>query len=180
MNENLTLEQALQLWRDTEEVKNLKAEYCYLADGIPSLDVNKPRQVDCEKFANLFAEDAVFYTSAGEVVEGRDRIREHCRSFQAFPLALHIIATPQIKVDGDNAVGKWHGIVPLITAVDKVAALMVVRYEDHFVPDQRWMEDQVDKIRTVFFVAARPGMGQSAIHGRKKGLIERSYQPSTT
>jgi uncharacterized protein (TIGR02246 family) len=133
MNDNLTLEQALQLWRDTEEVKNLKAEYCYLADGIPSLDVNKPRQVDCEQFANLFAEDAVFYTSAGEVVEGRDRIREHCRSFQAFPLALHIIATPQIKVDGDNAVGKWHGIVPLITAVDKVAALMVVRYEDNFV-----------------------------------------------
>src|SRR5262245_2345457 len=103
MKSNLTLEQALQLWRDTEEVKNLKADYCYLADGIPSLDVNKPRQVDCDKFAELFAEDAVFHTSAGEVVEGKDRIREYGRSFQAFPLALHMIATPQIKVEGDTA-----------------------------------------------------------------------------
>jgi hypothetical protein len=133
MKSNLTLEQALQLWRDTEEVKNLKAEYCYLADGIPSLDVNKPRQIDCDRFADLFADDAVFHTSGGEVIEGRDRIREYGRSFQAFPLALHIIATPQIKVEDDTATGKWHGIVPLITAVNKVAALMVVRYEDEFV-----------------------------------------------
>lgn len=133
MKGNLTLEQALQLLRDTEEVKNLKAEYCYLADGIPSLDVNKPRQIDCDKFADLFADDAVFHTSAGEVVKGKDRIREYGRSFQALPLALHIIATPQIQVDGDTATGRWHGIVPLITAVDKVAALMVVRYEDEFV-----------------------------------------------
>lgn len=133
MNDHLTLEHAFQLWRDTEEIKNLKAEYCYVVDGIPSLDVNKPRQIDCDRFASLFAEDATFHTSAGEFVQGRDRIREHCRSFQALPMALHIIATPQIKVDGDRGLGKWHGIVPLITPVEKIAALMVVRYEDEFI-----------------------------------------------
>ena len=139
MKNDLTLEQALQLWHDTEEIKNLKAQYCYLADGIPSLDVNKPRQVDCEQFANLFTEDAAFHTSAGELVQGKDRIREYGRSFQALPMALHIIATPQVKVDGDRAVGKWHGIVPLITAINKIAALMVVRYEDEFVrTDEGW------------------------------------------
>ena len=49
------------------------------------------------------------------------------------PLAIHVVATPLIEINGDKAIGKWHGIIPLITAEEKVAAWLIGVYEDEFV-----------------------------------------------
>lgn len=131
MSDPKTLEQKIQELLDLEEIKRLKAQYCFGCDGIPSIDVNCDRQVDYELVASLFTEDAKL-EGVGRC-EGREAIRQYYKGIQHLPLALHCVATPLIEVDGDTATGKWHGIIPLITADEKVAAWLVGVYEDDFI-----------------------------------------------
>jgi SnoaL-like protein len=131
MGDSRTLEQKIQELLDIEEIKRLKAGYCFGCDGVPSSDVNRNRQVDYELVASLFTEDARL-EGVGRC-QGREAIREYYKGIQRLPLAIHCVATPLIKVDGDAATGKWHGIIPLITAEEKVAAWLFGVYEDEFV-----------------------------------------------
>ena len=125
------LEQKIQELLDIEDIKRLKARYCFGCDGIPSSDVSRNRHVDYELVASLFTEDARL-EGVGRC-EGRAAIREYYKGIQRLPLAIHCVATPLIEVSGDAATGKWHGIIPLITAEEKVAAWLIGIYEDEFV-----------------------------------------------
>jgi hypothetical protein len=131
MADSKILEQKIQELIDIEEIKRLKARYCFGCDGIPSLDINKNRQVDFELVASLFTEDATL-EGVGRC-RGREAIREYYKGIQRLPLAIHSVTTPLIEVRGDTATGKWHGIIPLITAEKKVAAWLIGVYEDDFV-----------------------------------------------
>jgi hypothetical protein len=131
MTNPTTMEQKIQELLDIEEIKRLKARYCFGCDGTPSPDVNQNRQVDYELVASLFVEDARL-EGVGRC-EGREAIREYYKGIQRLPMAIHCVATPLIEVKGDTAVGKWHGIIPLITAEQKVAAWLIGVYEDEFV-----------------------------------------------
>ncbi len=131
MSDARTLEQKIQELLDIEEIKRLKARYCLGCDGIPSPDINHNRQVDYELVASLFTEDARL-EGVGRC-QGREQIREYYKGIQRLPMAIHCVATPLIEVNGDIATGKWHGIIPLITAEEKVAAWLVGIYEDDFV-----------------------------------------------
>jgi hypothetical protein len=131
MNQPKSLEQEIQELLDVAEITRLKASYCFGCDGIPSSDVNQNRHVDYEMVASLFTEDAEL-DGVGRCL-GRDAIREYYRGIQRLPLAIHCVATPLIEVNGDTATGKWHGIIPLITAEDKVGAWLVGVYQDKFV-----------------------------------------------
>lgn len=131
MADSRTMEQKIQELLDIEEIKRLKARYCFGCDGIPSIDVNRNRQVDFEMVASLFTDDARL-EGVGRC-EGRDAIREYYKGIQRLPLAIHSVTTPLIEVSGDSASGKWHGIIPLITAEEKVAAWLFGVYEDEFV-----------------------------------------------
>ncbi len=125
-----TLERKIQELLDIEEIKRLKARYCFGCDGVASQDVNRGRYVDYEMVTSLFTEDARL-EGVGRC-EGRDAIREYYKAIQRLPMAIHCIATPLIEINGDTATGKWHGIIPLITADEKVAAWLVGIYEDEF------------------------------------------------
>ena len=137
MSGSKTLEHKIQELLDIEEIRRLKARYCFGCDGIPSSDVNRNRHVDYELVASLFTEDARL-EGVGRC-EGREAIREYYKGIQRLPLAIHCVATPLIEVNGDTATGKWHGIIPLITAEEKVAAWLVGVYQDDFVrTSQGW------------------------------------------
>lgn len=131
MSDPRGLEQKIQELLDIEEIARLKAKYCFGCDGVSSSDVNRNRQVDYELVASLFTEDARL-EGVGRC-EGREAIREYYKGIQRLPLAIHCVATPLIEVDGDTATGKWHGIIPLITTEEKVAAWLVGIYQDEFV-----------------------------------------------
>lgn len=87
--------------------------------------------MDYELVASLFVEDARL-EGVGRC-QGRDAIREYYKGIQRLPLAIHCVATPLIEVDGDTATGTWHGIIPLITAEEKMAAWLIGVYQDEFV-----------------------------------------------
>jgi SnoaL-like domain len=125
------LEQKIQELLDIQEITRLKAKYCFGCDGVPSADVNHDRHVNYDMVASLFTEDAEL-DGVGRC-RGREAIREYYKGIQHLPLAIHCVATPLIEVHGDAATGKWHGIIPLITAEEKVAAWLVGVYEDDFV-----------------------------------------------
>jgi ketosteroid isomerase-like protein len=131
MADSRTLEQKIQELLDIEEIKRLKARYCFGCDGIPSIDVTKNRQVDFELVTSLFTDDATL-EGVGRC-QGRAAIREYYKGIQRLPLAIHSVTTPLIEVHGDAATGKWHGIIPLITAEEKVAAWLIGVYQDDFV-----------------------------------------------
>jgi hypothetical protein len=131
MNQPKSLEEKIQELLDIAEITRLKARYCFGCDGVPSSDVTHNRQVDYELVASLFTEDAEL-DGVGRC-RGREAIGEYYRGIQRLPLAIHCVATPLIEVNGDTATGKWHGIIPLITADDKAAAWLVGVYKDEFV-----------------------------------------------
>ena len=110
---------------DIEAIKQLKAEYCY------ALDENR-----LDDLANLFAPDAVcdFRPYFG-IVEGRAAIREKFREVEGerppgSPLAIHVVANPLIRVDGDSATGKWYLLDCIIRPNEPRPLRIIARYDE--------------------------------------------------
>jgi len=115
---------------DLEEIRTLKSLYCRWVDSGYDSAGDDP-----ERFAALFAEDAVWEVSS-EPARGRDAIRARAASSTRFK--LHLAANPIIELDGDRATGAWHVLVPS-TASDGGAVWLAGTYDDAFVrTDNGW------------------------------------------
>ena len=124
------VEARLRRLEDIEAIRQLKARYCSFADrGYDGAGD------DDESFADLFTEDGVFEASAGPL-QGREAIRERCKSFH--PFSMHLVMNPEIAIDGDTATASWSAVVPSTTATDQ-ALQIAGRYEEKLVrTDEGW------------------------------------------
>jgi len=113
---------------DVAEIANLKARYVDAADG----GWTGERAHEGERVAELFVPDGVW--DAGEMGQGvgHEGIRAYfAGAVEDFPLVFHHTSSPRIEVEGDEARGRWHVMVPMI---DKgVSKLLIGIYDDQFV-----------------------------------------------
>ena len=113
---------------DVAEIANLKARYVDAADG----GWTGERAHEGERVAELFVPNGVW--DAGEMGQGvgHEGIRAYfAGAVEDFPLVFHHTSSPRIDVEGDEARGRWHVMVPMI---DKgVSKLLIGIYDDQFV-----------------------------------------------
>lgn len=112
---------------DIEAIKQLKAEYCY------AMDENR-----LDDLANLFTEDAVcdFQPFFG-IARGRDAILRKFREVEGdrppdSPLAIHAVTNPQIRVNGDQATGKWYLLDCIIRPREPRPLRIIARYDEQY------------------------------------------------
>jgi ketosteroid isomerase-like protein len=104
------LEQRLRRLEDMLEIQNLQASYARYADrGWPGA------QTDSEALANLFTEDGVWSSPKAGTYEGRQAIREGLGR-GTMPFSLHLLLSPQITFEGDEASGTWRALFALTNA----------------------------------------------------------------
>ena len=124
----MTAEERLQLQEDRHAIANLKACYVDAADGGWT---GEPAH-DGDTIASLFVEDGVW--DAGEMGQGVGHagIRAYfAGAVEDFPLVFHHASSARIHLEGDEASGRWHVMVPMI---DKgVSKLLLGIYDDRFV-----------------------------------------------
>lgn len=142
---------------DIEAIKQLKAEYCY------ALDENR-----LDDLAGLFTPDAVcdFRPHFG-IVEGRATIRRKFREVEGerppgAPLAIHVIANPLIRVDGDSATGKWYLLDCIIRPHEPRPLRIIARYDETYRRSGGVWKIQYEKI--VFF---HTDLGDVELGGRE-------------
>lgn len=105
------LHKRLARLEDIQEIQQLVARYCEICDY---------EDYDTDALLQLFTVDATWDASFA-TVKGHDAIRA---LFAEFPNAIkrvqHIVANPQIVVEGDKARGSWY----LISAGEKTDGSM--------------------------------------------------------
>jgi hypothetical protein len=123
----MTSETRLQRLEDRHAIANLKARYVDAADG----GWTGESAHDGDTIASLFVEEGVW--DAGEMGRGVGHagIRAYFAAAEDFPLVFHHTSSARIHVEGDEASGRWHVMVPLIDG--GVSKLLIGIYDDRFV-----------------------------------------------
>jgi len=122
------LRKRLQNLEDIMEISRLKAAYCEAVDGGWDRRTHRGEEV-----AALFVEDGVW--DAGKVGgrgEGHDGIVNIINSFQRMPFAFHRVTNPDIRINGDEAIGKWH-VIAYLSQPEGTPVMFVGVYRDKFV-----------------------------------------------
>ncbi|MFB6142197.1 MAG: nuclear transport factor 2 family protein [Halorientalis sp.] len=99
----MSVEQRLERLESREEIKELRAEYCYCVDD-----------TDGEAFAALFTEDATLDFGSAGTYTGHEELREFVDSVvpEHYEFIVHMVHNPVIDVDGDTATGRWYFEAP--------------------------------------------------------------------
>jgi hypothetical protein len=143
MAEN-TLEERISLLEDIEEIKKVKAKYCYNVDAFKT-----------DELLELFSESAVldFRPHFPELV-GKKEIYKFYREDlpTMLRMCVHQILNGIVEVNGDKAKGTWYmwGIATFITPQGDTAAWSQVTYEDEFVKENgQWKISRVRDIQKI-------------------------------
>jgi ketosteroid isomerase-like protein len=128
------MEKRIGILEDIEEIKKLKAKYCYFLDTFQT-----------DALVALFSEDATadFRPLVPEKLVGKKAIEKFYKGDyrKAVSMAIHQVMNPIVEVDGNHARGTWYmfGVVTFVTPKGEVATWEQVRYEDEFVKeDGKW------------------------------------------
>ncbi|WP_430334117.1 nuclear transport factor 2 family protein [Rhodococcus sp. ACT016] len=97
-----SLEDRLAAVEDTLAILQLEGAYA------PAWDSG-----DAEAWADLFTEDGIFELAEvgavpGTTILGRDALRQFCVEFTARTPGIHLLNTPSIVLDGDEATARIH------------------------------------------------------------------------
>ena len=113
---------------DYQAIANLKAAYISAADG--GWTGEPPH--DGEGIAQLFVEGGCWEAGDMGTAQGHDEIRSFfANAIEAFPMVFHHASSPHIEVEGDEARGQWHVMVPMIEG--NQSKLLIGIYQDDFV-----------------------------------------------
>lgn len=96
----MSLEERVQRLEDIEQIKKLKARYCYYCDA----------PYDADSIAELFVEDGVW--DGGETFGkyvGKENIRKFFKQVRNnIIFGIHSVLTPDIEVKESQARGTWY------------------------------------------------------------------------
>jgi hypothetical protein len=136
-----TLEERIGILEDIEEIKKVKAKYCYYQD-----------QQRSAEFMDLFTEDAEldFRPLLAEKMVGKAEFaplfaKENMVTWER--MARHQLTNPIVEVDGNKATGVWYmwGVATLIAPTKDIAIMEQLTYEDEFVKENgKW---RISKLR---------------------------------
>lgn len=144
----------IQNLEDIMEISRLKAAYCEAVDGGWDRRTHRGEEV-----AALFVDDGVW--DAGKIGgrgEGYDGIVKIIDSFQRMPFALHRVTNPDIRVNGDEAIGKWH-VIAYLSQPDGTPVMFMGVYRDKFVrTPQGWKFKSLGG-KAAYFTSLREGWG---------------------
>lgn len=127
----------IQVLEDIEEIKKLKATYCYLCDtGLEKADVR-------DELISHFATDAKvdFGLGPASIYEGHDGLQVFFGQVVpgAVSFCIHMVHNPIIDVHGDRATGQWYYEAPTTDVATGAAQWMMGIYLEEYVRrDGRW------------------------------------------
>ena len=99
--------------KEIDQIQALKSQFFYFDDD-----------EDINGIISLFTEDAVVNVGTGELV-GKKAIREFFEgSYAATSMTRHMVTNPLIKVNGNNAMGKWYMLAFVTYATEPEKLLM--------------------------------------------------------
>jgi hypothetical protein len=123
------LEERLHVQEDIQEIRKLKALYCYYDDG----GWPEHGATHMGPFANLFVEDAVFDGRPYlPLCEGRDEIRKMQHGLRVVSFLFHNVTNALLDVDGDVARGEWH-VVSSVSRPDGRSSWVLGTYKEEYV-----------------------------------------------
>jgi len=115
---------------DVEEIKKLKAKYCYYVDGYyedsSCLDL---------LLREVFAEDAFVDFGPFGSAKGREEIRNFYVNvvFGVLSFSMHMLLNPLIEINGESrATGKWYFFVPSTMRENNLAGWLAGIYDDEY------------------------------------------------
>jgi hypothetical protein len=164
----------LQTLEDIMEISRLKAAYCEAVDG--GWD---RRTHNGEAVASLFVEDGVW--DAGRIGgrgEGHDGIVRIIDSFTRMPFALHRVTNPDIRINGDEAVGKWH-VIAYLSQPDGTPVMFMGTYRDKFVrTPQGWKFKHLGGA-AAYYTSLREGWGTGEFYKQQAAASASENGPET-
>ena len=121
--------------RDVHEIRNLKHDYCEIADRCCSAS---DARLAADEIIQLFVEDGVLEVPPeyGGRQVGRSEIHEFwMQQSVAFSFADHLVFNERINVNGVQARGRWKNVIPATTFVENkpVAQWILGDYDDEYV-----------------------------------------------
>ena len=143
------LEREVRRLADIEEIKKLKAEYCFHADD----------GYDADALADLYTEDAIW---DGGKLFGKYQGREAIKRFTAgisrhIVFAVHAVLTPHLEVKGDTGKGTWYLIQAATMGKDSQAVWGMAKYTEKYARvDGRWKFKHI-KVAFQFFTPYEKG-----------------------
>ena len=131
------LEARIRVLEDIEEIRKLKATYCYLCDA--GLGDRRNR----DELISHFVEEATvdFGLGPASKFEGREGLEVFFGQVVpgAVSFCMHMVHDPIIEVDGDRATGKWYYEAPTTDAATNRAQWMAGTYLEEYVREGgRW------------------------------------------
>lgn len=129
------LEARIGVLEDIEAIRQLKATYCYLCDGLDD-------ERNVTELLSIFTDDArLDFGLTPSVYEGPASLSEFFRSVVpgAVSFCMHMVHNPIITVDGDQATGTWYYEVPATDTTSGTAQWMAGTYHEGYRrEDGRW------------------------------------------
>jgi len=112
----------LQRLADREDLKELRAKYCYYVD-----------EQDWEPFVDLFVPDPTLDFGGMGVYEGQSGLERFAAEFVEGQLegSAHMLSNPILEIDDDEATGRWYVESPL-TFADGSGAWRQGWYRDEY------------------------------------------------
>ena len=131
------LEARIRVLEDIEEIRKLKATYCYLCDA----GLGEQRNLD-ELISHFIEEAAVdFGLGSASRFKGREGLKVFFGQVVPGTLSfcMHMVHDPIIEVDGDRATGRWYYEAPTTDATSNRAQWMAGTYLEEYVREGgRW------------------------------------------
>jgi len=129
------MDQRIGLLEDIEQIRRLKALYCYLADEA----YGNPGKWD--ELLEYFVDDSWLDFGDYGVFRGKEEVgtffREVTHTFLSY--AAHMVANPLIDVWENRAKGRWYFHCPATERDTRTALWVQGRYTDEFVRiDEAW------------------------------------------
>lgn len=126
-----TLEERIGILEDIEEIKQLKAKYCYLMDMYGNFDVVEIFSEDAELDFRPYLDEKIVGIEAISAFFDPETVAKWER------MVRHQLTNPIIEVDGDRAKGVWYmyGVATLIAPDRDIAIVEHLTYEDELVRD---------------------------------------------
>jgi len=136
------LEARIKVIEDIEEIKKLKATYCYLCDAGLNKDKNR------DELITHFTKNARLNFGPESDWEGPDGLKTFFGEIvpRGVTFCMHMVHNPIIEVNGDKATGRWYYEAPTTNAVDGKAQWMAGTYWEEYVRENG--EWKFDSIRT--------------------------------
>lgn len=120
----MSVEDRLTRLEAKDEIRELRANYCYHVD-----------EIDGDAFASLFTEDAVLDFEGAGTYTGRAELREFVDEVvpETYSFIVHMLHNPVLDVEDETATGRWYFEAPCTSHGEDM--WIQGRYDDEYVLD---------------------------------------------